>query len=118
MRMSVAQLAAFVLSLPSWILALGYFLYPVSFHDGGLPVFAIIIACSICLGMATTLSFCSEDFSGWRIRFLLSWEICPVLFAVILCLAWVVKNWSDISDWVFLALMSCVDKMIFGFGHR
>ena len=116
MRTIIAQFAAFALSLPSWILAFTYLLYPVWFHDGGFLVFAVVIACFICLGMASTLSLCSEDFSGWRIRFLLSWELCPVLFAMILCLVWVIENQSGIGDWIIHALMYWLIKIL-GFSH-
>ena len=117
MRTSIAQLTAFVLSLPSWILILAYLFYPVSFRDGGLHVFVIVVTCSISLAFATSLSLCAEDYSDWRLRFLLSWEAFPVLFSLVLCFAWLARNWSDISDWVFLVLMSCIYKMIVGFGH-
>jgi hypothetical protein len=117
MRTSIAQFAAFVLSLPSWIVILAYLLYPISFSDGGLCVFVVVVACSISLTLATSLSLWADDYSGWKIRLLLSWEAFPVLFASILCFVWLAKNWSDISFWVYIELMNCLYKLIFGFGH-
>jgi hypothetical protein len=34
-----------------------------------------------------------------------------------LCFVWLAKDWSDISFWVYIELMNCLYKLIFGFGH-
>jgi hypothetical protein len=116
MRPGVAQLAVFALSFPSWILMLVTLLYPASVWDDSLPMFAIVIVCSLPLSFAIASILCSDTLSRWRRCFLLSWESIPVLIGLVWGIIWVVENWTDISDWVFVSLMNCLYKMITGFG--
>jgi hypothetical protein len=118
MRPSLTQLTAFALSFPSWILMLVILMYPVSVRDGDWPVFAIAIGCSLPLSFAIASTLCLETLSRWRRCFLLAWESIPVLMGLVWSIIWVVENWSDISDWVFVAIMNCLFKMITGFGPR
>ena len=115
-RPSATHLTAFVLSLPLWVVIFVCILYRNYLGDFGMPFIIFLgVACIFYL-CSVTLSLCLPDFSGRDTKLLLIWEAIPILLCAILGVLIFVEKIPDIGDWIFMAGMWCINKMLFGNG--
>lgn len=116
MRPRVAQVIAFVLTLPVWVLMVVCILYQNYLSDFGLPFLIMVVVSCIAYLLSVTLSLCLPDFSGRDTKLLLVWEAIPILLCIIFGLWIFVERISDIGDWIFMAVVGCIIRIIFGNG--
>jgi hypothetical protein len=115
-RPSAAHLIAFVLSLPLWVLMFVCILYRDYLGDFGLPFIIMVVVSCISYLLSVTLSLCLPDFSGRDTKLLLIWETIPFLLCCIFGLLIFVEKIPDIGVWIFMAVMWCINKILFGNG--
>jgi hypothetical protein len=116
MRPSATHFIAFILSLPAWVVIFVCILYRNYLGDFGVPLFIFLgVACTSYF-LSVTLSLCLPDFSRRDTKLLLIWEAVPFLACVIWGFMIFVEKIPDIGDWIFMAMMWCINKMLFGNG--